>query len=72
MSSEPSPNRAPFPDEAAAVQGSDALVGGGAMGSRMRATDWSKTALGPPSIWSQGLRSALSICLESRFPIALY
>ena len=54
------------------VGGNESLVGGGQMGARMRGTDWSRTALGPPSTWSHGLRSALSICLESRFPIALY
>src|SRR4051812_39918359 len=72
MSSDLSRDPAAFPPEPAFVEGNDILVGGGAMGARMRATDWSQTALGPPSTWSQGLRSALSICLESRFPIALY
>jgi signal transduction histidine kinase len=50
----------------------DCFAGGGEMGARMRAADWSSTPLGPPSTWPQGLRSALSICLGSRFPIALY
>jgi len=72
MSSKSSPAASTFSGERSAVQGNESLVGGGAMGARMRATDWSRTALGPPSSWSQGLRSALSICLESSFPIALY
>ncbi|HYI01010.1 MAG TPA: two-component system sensor histidine kinase/response regulator, partial [Hyalangium sp.] len=38
----------------------------------MRSMDWSKTPLGSPDDWPQSLRSALSICLGSRFPIALY
>lgn len=42
------------------------------MGERMRALDWSSTVLGDPGDWSQSLRSALSICLGSGFPIAIY
>jgi len=48
------------------------LAGGGEMGERMRALDWSKTVLGPVETWPQSLRSAVSICLGSRFPIVLY
>ena len=50
----------------------DFLSGGGELGSLMRAKDWSATPLGPADAWSQSLRSALGICLESRFPIAIY
>ena len=50
----------------------DFLTGGGEMGARIRAHDWSKTALGPPETWPQSLRSALSICLHSSFPTAIY
>ncbi len=42
------------------------------MGARMRAFDWSTTPLGRVETWPQGLRSAVSICLGSRFPIAIY
>ena len=48
------------------------LAGGGELGARLRATEWDATALGPTSTWPQSLRSALSICLGSRFPIAIY
>jgi hypothetical protein len=48
------------------------LAGGGRMGERMRAMDWSRTPLGPVKKWPSHLRSALSICLNSRFPIAIY
>ena len=52
---------------------SDAFLAGGAeMGERIRALDWSRTPLGPVERWPQSLRSALSICLGSRFPIVLY
>src|SRR4051812_15644573 len=50
----------------------DFLLGGGEMGVRMREMDWAGTSLGPVEDWPQGLRSALSICLNSRFPIAIY
>src|SRR5215470_19414215 len=42
------------------------------MGELVRAKDWSKTPLGPLISWPQSLRSALSICLGSRFPIVIY
>ncbi|HEY9909565.1 MAG TPA: ATP-binding protein [Thermosynechococcaceae cyanobacterium] len=42
------------------------------MAKLMRSHDWSQTTLGSPSDWAQSLRSALSICLNSRFPIAIY
>jgi PAS domain S-box-containing protein len=50
----------------------DFLLGGGEMGVRMREMDWAETSLGPVEDWPQSLRSALSICLNSRFPIAIY
>jgi PAS domain S-box-containing protein len=42
------------------------------MARRMRALDWSKTDLGDPSSWPENLRTAVSICLTSRFPIVLW
>ncbi len=48
------------------------LQGGGEMGALMRSLDWSQTQLGAIETWPQSLRSALSICLNSRFPIAIY
>ena len=50
----------------------DFLVGGGEMGRRIRGHDWTSTSLGPPDAWPQSLRSALSICLHSTFPTAIY
>ncbi len=50
----------------------DFLAGGGEMGARLRSHDWSESPLGPPSQWPQSLRSALSICLNSSFPTAIY
>jgi hypothetical protein len=48
------------------------FVGRSEMAARMRAFDWSATPLGPVERWPQSLRSALSICTGSRFPIAIY
>ena len=48
------------------------VTGGGAMGALIRSIDWRTTVLGPSNGWPQSLRTALSICLYSRFPIALY
>jgi signal transduction histidine kinase/HPt (histidine-containing phosphotransfer) domain-containing protein len=38
----------------------------------IRATDWSRTPLGPVETWPQSLRTAVSICLGSRHPIVLW
>ena len=49
----------------------DWLVGGGEMGKLIRSMDWSRTPLGPIESWSQSLRTTVSLCLASNFPIAL-
>ncbi|MCW3798020.1 PAS domain S-box protein [Sphingomonas sp. BN140010] len=48
------------------------LQGDGEMGARMRAHDWSATVLGPPAGWPVELQVALSICLQSSVPMAIY
>ena len=48
------------------------LSGGGEMGQFIRSYPWSETPLGSPTTWPQSLRSALSICLHSSFPTAIY
>ncbi len=45
------------------------LAGGGEMGALMRSIDWSRTAVGPVARWPQSLRTALSILLETGFPM---
>ena len=45
------------------------LAGGGEMGALMRSLDWSRTAVGPVEDWPQSLRTALSILLETGFPM---
>ncbi len=44
--------------------------GGGEMGALMRSFDWSKTALGPVSGWSQALKTMVGVLLRS--PSAMY
>ena len=48
------------------------LAGGGDMGARIRAFGWAATSLGGPEEWPPSLRAALSICLHSAFPTAVY
>jgi len=48
------------------------LAGGGEMGARMRAIDWSCTPVGPITVWPQSLRSAVSMLLPSKAQIILF
>ena len=48
------------------------LEGGGEMGRRMRAFDWSSTPLGDPATWPQSLRTAVRIVLTSRQPMFVW
>lgn len=50
----------------------DLFAGGGEMGALMRATDWSKTRLGPVERWPQSLKTMLGAVLGSRFPMLLW
>jgi PAS domain S-box-containing protein len=47
----------------------DSLVG--EMGKVVRSMDWAKTPLGPIESWPQSLRTTVSLCLASNFPISL-
>jgi signal transduction histidine kinase len=49
----------------------DWLIGGGEMGKLIRSMDWSKTPLGPIASWPQSLRTTVSLCLASNFPISI-
>ncbi len=42
------------------------------MGHLVRELDWDKHPLGPPELWPECFRTALSICLNSRFEIILW
>ncbi len=41
------------------------------MGTLVRSMDWAKTPLGDISRWPQSLRTTVSLCLASNFPISL-
>ena len=49
--------------------GSDFLAGDGEMATLIRTVDWSNSPLGPPTTWPQSLRTTVSLCLASNFPI---
>ncbi len=46
--------------------------GGGELGERMRALDWSKTPLGPVERWPQSLKTCVRIVLTSRQPMFVW
>ncbi len=48
------------------------LSGGGEMGEFVRTMDWSETSVGDPGGWPQSLRTAASICLNSKFPLLIW
>ncbi|MDN3919977.1 ATP-binding protein [Roseateles violae] len=50
----------------------DFIDGDSQLATAIRQVDWPGTAVGPVQDWPQSLRSALSICLGSSFPIAIY
>ncbi|HEY4069422.1 MAG TPA: response regulator [Burkholderiaceae bacterium] len=47
----------------------DFLAGDSDMAALVRAKDWSATPLGPFERWPQSLRTTVSLCLASNFPI---
>ena len=53
-------------------QGKSFLSGGGEVGALMRSKDWSVTPLGVPETWSVSIKTAVDVCLQSRFPILLW
>jgi len=57
---------------ASALPAPDFLAGGGEMGERMRACDWSRTPLGAAREWPPALRAAVRIMLASRHAVSLW
>jgi len=47
-----------------------ALRGGGAAGELIRKLDWASSPLGVVETWPIGLKAALGLLLNSRFPMA--
>jgi signal transduction histidine kinase/DNA-binding response OmpR family regulator len=48
------------------------LSGGGELGERLRALDWSLSPLGPPEHWPKSLRTCVRIILTSRQPMFVW
>ena len=48
------------------------LKGGGEMGEMIRSKDWSETAIGSPDNWPENLQTAVSIILNSQFPMFIW
>ncbi|MFZ0564276.1 MAG: response regulator [Terriglobales bacterium] len=55
-----------------ALSDQDWLAGGGELSRLIGEHDWSQTPLGAIDSWPQSLKTSVSICLASRFPIVLY
>lgn len=47
------------------------LTGGGQLGAKIRAFDWSSSPVGPINQWPTSLRTAVSMVLNSKFPMFL-
>lgn len=62
------------PDEQASSSSNPVswLLNGGQMGAAIRSCDWAKTSLGPIDTWPQELRTAVGLCLHTRFPMFLW
>ena len=56
-----------FPRQDGRTGSLDFLAGGGAMGARMRALDWTQTPLGSPEGWPQSLKTIVRVMLDSRY-----
>ena len=48
------------------------LAQGGLVGALIRERDWASTAVGAMEAWPQSLRTALSVCLLSKFPMFVF
>lgn len=52
-------------------EGEAILAGGGELGEVIRSTDWSSTPLGPIDTWPEHLRTSVSLCINSHYPIVI-
>lgn len=50
----------------------DFLAGGGEMGALIRAHDWGATALGPPMLWPNSLRTVIRLMLNTNHPMFIF
>jgi len=67
-----SQDRALFMQPAAAGREHAFLAGGGEMGGRIRAKDWTATPLGPPEEWPTPLKVTLRTALTTRHPVFVF
>ena len=58
--------------QAAEFAARDFMSGGGEMGAPMRAHDWSSSSIGPPSNWSQSLRTGVRLILNTGYPMYIF
>ncbi len=58
---------APLPSDRRAL-----FPGDSEMARRMRELDWTSTVVGLPEQWPENIRTAVSLCLTSRFPIVVW
>jgi len=56
-------------DQARGIGAAEVLSGGGEMGALVRAVDWAATPLGPVEGWPRSLITAVTLVLESRYPM---
>jgi signal transduction histidine kinase len=56
----------------AAAPASTDWLGESEMATLIRTFDWSTTPLGPLTSWQESLKSAVAVCLHSRFQMAIY
>ncbi len=55
------------------LTGYEAIIpGGGSMGALVRSHDWSQTSVGAIEGWSSSLKTAVSIMLNSRYPMFIW
>src|SRR3954447_9655631 len=47
-------------------------AGGGECAALVRAHDWGRTPLGPAEAWPVALRTAVQVCLESRYGMCVF
>lgn len=59
-------------DPTAAGEALSFLAGGGEMGERIRAFDWTRSPLGAPHTWPASLRTALRILLTTNHPVFIF
>jgi PAS domain S-box-containing protein len=59
-------------DKATAALRADWLTGGGEMGRLIRVMDWSRTSVGSIASWPQSLKTAVSILLNSHYPMFVW